>query len=194
VAVRRLEGRAKRTRGKFGRFRFNRLAADRVVDIEIGTGFHFGLGFLFAAAALVAFEELEGFTPIAGGGLLAAEEAVEGVAVLVVIIVGGADGVFGIGVRGGAVFDDGGFDAERAAPHPQSVNGLVEELGFGGPDRLVGAVVFGGELFEVFGVFAGNDEGFRVDAEFEGIAGRGGLSFGRDGSVREGAVDAAGSR
>ena len=188
-----LERRAKRTRGKFGRFHFKRFEAGRVVDFEIGSGFHFGLdlGFLLAAAALVAFEELEGFTPIAGGGLLTAEEAVEGVAVLVVVIVGSADGEFGVGVGRGAIVDDGGFDAEVAALQPLGDDGLVEETGFGGADGLVVGVVFGGELFEVFGVFAGDDEGFGIDAEFEGVAGGDGLAVGRDGSVGEGAVGTA---
>jgi hypothetical protein len=57
-----------------------------------------GLLFVFPADALAAFEKLEGFTPIAGGGLLTAEETVESVAVFVIVVESCADGVFGVGV------------------------------------------------------------------------------------------------
>ena len=89
-----------------------------------------------AAVVLELFQELEGAAPIAVGGLLAAEEALEGVAGFGVLLEGGADGVFGIGVSGGAQGDDFGFDAVVAVAHPMGADDVFEESGFHGSDGL----------------------------------------------------------
>ena len=68
--------------------------------------------------SLDLFEELESAAPILVGGLLAAEEALEGVAGFGVLVEGGGDGVFGFGVGGGAHIDDCGFDAVVAVAQP----------------------------------------------------------------------------
>ena len=59
---------------------------------------------------------------------------------------------------------------------------LIEvEAGFGGVG-LVAAVVVVDELLEVGESFGGEDEGFRVDAGFEGIHGGGGFARDRGGA------------
>ena len=82
--------------------------------------------FEFGATAefLELFEELERVPPVMVGSLLAAEEALEGVAGFGVLVEGGSDGVFGFRVGGGAHIDDFGLDAVEALAQPLGADGL----------------------------------------------------------------------
>jgi len=166
-----------------------------------GTGRELGRGLasellLFAfgatAASLELFEEVEIAAPVIVGGLLAAEEALEGVAGLGVLVEGGADGVFGFGVGGGAHIDDFVLDAVVAVTQPVGADCLLEDGAFDGSDGLVAVVVFGGEAIEFGGIFAWDDHGLGVDAELQGVAAGGGTAFCGARSVRERAVSTAG--
>ena len=132
-------------------------------------------------------EEFAG-AAVAVGGIEAAREEFE---VDVSHVVGFADGELGFGDAGLADLElpDFGFELAQADHEPLGADE-------GGDEGLVvgatGRVVAFGEGVEFGGVFAEDDEGFGVEAEFGGVAGGCGLAFGRRGAVRFGAVGAAG--
>ena len=114
---------------------------------------------------------------IALEGLLAAGDFVEGAGTFGVLDEDLAEGKFG-GLEGRqAGIEDLGFDAGKAALQPGGADEGLDELGFelGGGAEL--AVEVGGELFERGGVFAGDDKGLGVNAEFPGVAAGGGLAL-----------------
>ena len=75
-----------------------------------------------------------------------------------------------------------GFGGTKAAEAPFAVDELVDQAaGFGG-GGMKAAVGVLDEFVEFGGVFGGEDEGFGVDAGFEGIHGGGGLACDRGGA------------
>ena len=97
---------------------------------------------------------------------------------------GFSEGVFlfvGVGALG-LVLPHLGFGGAVAAEEPLAVDDFVEvEAGFGGVG-VVALVVVVDELLEVGEFFGGEDEGFGVDAGFEGIHGGGGFACDRGGA------------
>jgi hypothetical protein len=75
-----------------------------------------------------------------------------------------------------------GFGGTKAAEEPLAVDELVDEAaGFGG-GGMKAAVAVRDEFLELGDVFGGEDEGFGVDAGFEGIHGGGGFACDRGGA------------
>lgn len=115
------------------------------------------------------------------GGIDAALEEGEGVAAAVedvaegrVLVDGVGAGLFGFG---DLVFPELGFDAIEAAELPIGADeGIDQQAGERG-GRLKLVEVFGGEGFELGGVFAPNDLGLGMNAGFERIAAGGGLAL-----------------
>jgi hypothetical protein len=133
-----------------------------------------GFGFEF-------FEGLEGAVIGAAGGIHAVLEFGEGRRVAR----GGlSERVFlfvGVAVLGG-VLPHLGFGGAVAAEKPFAVDNFIEvEAGFGGIG-LVAVVVVVDELLEIGEFLGGEDEGFGVNAGFEGIHGGGGLACDRGGA------------
>jgi len=90
--------------------------------------------------------------------------------------------LFGGVVGGFVVFPHFGFGGAVAAEEPFAVDDFIEvEAGFGGV-RGVALVVVRDELIECGAIFGGEDEGFGVDAGFEGIHGGGGFACDRGGA------------
>ena len=82
----------------------------------------------------------------------------------------------------GLVLPHLGFGGAVAAEEPLAVDDFIEiEAGFGGVG-LVALVVVVDELLEVGEFLGGEDEGFGVDAGFEGIHGGGGFACDRGGA------------
>ena len=80
------------------------------------------------------------------------------------------------------VCPDLGFGGAEAALEPLAVDEVVDEgAGFGG-GGMVALVVVVDELLEVGEFFGGEDEGFGVDAGFEGIHGGDGFACDRGGA------------
>jgi hypothetical protein len=75
-----------------------------------------------------------------------------------------------------------GFGDAEAAEHPLAIDELVDQAAGVGGGGLVVLVEVGGELFEVGEVFGGEDEGFGVDAGFEGVHGGSGFACDRSGT------------
>src|SRR5260370_36880684 len=75
-----------------------------------------------------------------------------------------------------------GFGGAEAAEVPLTVDEIIDEnagFGGGGTETLVAVL---DEFLELGLVFGGEDEGFGVDAGFEGIHGGGGLACDRGGA------------
>jgi len=110
------------------------------------------------------------------GGIHAGLEAEEFAAGLAEDV---AQGVGGIELFGGVDFVLGelGFHAAEAAHQPDGDDGGVDGVTLFGGDGLVKSVVFGAESFQFGGIFAGKDQGFGVDAGFQGIPGGAGLTL-----------------
>ena len=107
--------------------------------------------------------------PIALGGLLAAEDFLEGI---------GADGVLEEGRAEGAVgglnaIEDGveelGLDAGEAADVPVAADDGVDKQRFDGALRTELVVIGAGELLERGGVLAGDDQGLGIGAVLESV-------------------------
>jgi len=126
------------------------------------------------------FAELsESAVASAACGVDASLDEAEGLCVL------GDDLALAVGVGDGAealvilVIPEGSFRGIEAAKGPFAADEVVHEAaGLGGGGLIVG-VIFAGELLEVGGVFAGDDDGLGVEAGFEGVHRGGGLA--RDG-------------
>ena len=74
-----------------------------------------------------------------------------------------------------------GFGGAEAAESPLAVDEVVDEAaGIGGSGLVV--VEVGDELIEIGEVFGGEDEGFGVDAGFEGVHGGDGFACDRGGA------------
>ena len=148
------------------------MAAVRRLGDRGGCGGGFGLELLevlkgLAGGAAGTFHaplELgEGFAAV-GGGLT---ERVLGVGPVVFLVVVGPDL---------------GFGGAQAALEPLAVDEVVDEgSGFGG-GGVVALVVFVDELLEVGEFLGGEEEGFGVDAGFEGIHGGDGFACDRGGA------------
>jgi hypothetical protein len=124
------------------------------------------------------FEFLEGALAGAAGAVEAPLELAEGFGLVAGDL---TEGIFVMGLEGVLVVvcPKLGFGGAEAALEPLAVDEVVDEgAGFGG-GGAVALVVFGDEEFEIGERFGGKDEGFGVDAGFEGIHGGGGLA--RDG-------------
>ena len=126
-------------------------------------------------------EVLKGLAGGAAGTLDAPLELGEGFAA-----VGGGltEGIFGVGavVFLVVVGPDLGFGGAQAALEPLTIYKVVHEgAGFGG-GGIVAGVVFVDELLEVSELLGREDEGFRVDAGFEGIHGGDGFACDRGGA------------
>ena len=139
-------------------------------------GLRSGLEVVFGLEAL---EFLEGVAVVAVGGVDAALEAGEFVAVAVA---GLAKSDLVVEPPGGerTFLPDLGFDDAESAEEPFGVDEDVDEhtlLGGGGAEALV---ILGFEGFEVGEVFAADDLGFGVDAGFQGI--HAGSGFALDGA------------
>ena len=75
-----------------------------------------------------------------------------------------------------------GAVAREAAEEPLAADEVVNEAaGFGG-GRVVELVILVDEALEVGELLGGEDEGFGVEAGFEGVHGRGGLACDRGGA------------
>ena len=120
-------------------------------------------------------EGVEGAVEGAAGGIDAPLELAEG---LVIVHTGLAEGkiVFhGVGLLVG-IFKELGFGGGEAAEGPLAADDVVEqEAGFGG-GGAVALVVLVDELLEVGEVLGGEDEGFGMNAGFEGVHGGNGLT------------------
>jgi hypothetical protein len=72
-----------------------------------------------------------------------------------------------------------GFGGVEAAEGPLAADQVVdEEAGFGG-GGVVALVILVDELFDVGDLFGGEDEGFGMEAGFEGVHGGDGLAYDR---------------
>ncbi len=95
-----------------------------------------------------------------------------------------AEGVL-LGPPGGVtvlVFPGLSFGGVESTEGPLAVDEIIEEeAGLGGGGLVVVVILFD-ELFEVGELFGGEDEGFGVDAGFEGIHGRDGFACDRGGA------------
>jgi hypothetical protein len=124
------------------------------------------------------FEVLEGALAGAAGAVEAPLELAEGFG----LVAGGlAEGIFVMGLEGVAVVvcPKLGFGGAEAALEPLAVDEVVDEgAGFGG-GGVVALVILGDQEFEIGEFLGGKDEGFGVDAGFEGVHGGGCLA--RDG-------------
>jgi hypothetical protein len=126
-------------------------------------------------------EGVEGAVEGAAGGIDAPLELAEG---LVIVHTGLAEGkiVFhGVGLLVG-ILKELGFGGGEAAEGPLAADDVVEqEAGFGG-GGAVALVVLVDELLEVGEVLGGEDEGFGMNAGFEGVHGGNGLTCDRGGA------------
>jgi hypothetical protein len=124
------------------------------------------------------FEVLEGALAGTAGAVEAPLELAEGFGLLA----GGlAEGILAIGFEGVLVVECPklGFGGAEAALEPLAVDEVVDEgAGFGGGGMVV-LVILADEEFEIGELFGGKDEGFGVDAGFEGVHGGGGLACDR---------------
>jgi hypothetical protein len=128
-------------------------------------------------------EGVEGSIEGAASGIDAPLELAEGLGVLHAGLAEGKIVFLGEGLLVG-IFKELGFGGGEAAEGPLAADEVVEqEAGFGG-GGLMALVVLGGKLLEVGGVFGGEDEGFGVDAGFEGV--HRGSGFARDGGGASG--------
>jgi hypothetical protein len=126
-------------------------------------------------------EGVEGAVEGAAGGIDAPLELAEG---LMVAHAGLAEGkiVFhGVGFLVG-IFKELGFGGAEAAEGPFAADEVVEhDAGFGG-GGVVALVILVDELLEVGEVLGGEDEGFGMDAGFEGVHGGRSLTCDRGGA------------
>jgi hypothetical protein len=123
-------------------------------------------------------EGVEGAVEGAAGGIDAPLELAEGV---VFVHAGLAEGELVLLAEGFLVgiFEELGFGGAEAAEGPLAADEVVEqEAGFGG-GGTVALVVLVDELLEVGEFLGGEDEGFGMDAGFEGVHGGNGLACDR---------------
>jgi len=138
----------------------------------------------FAADALALGdgpqETSEGALVLASGGPLAAADFIEDAGAFGVLHEDLGEGVFGVGA-----FGEGGeaglvelaLDAAVAALEPLGADELIEEELFDGGLGVEALGVVAGEGEELFGIFAGEEEGLGVEPELERVFGRGGLAL-----------------
>jgi hypothetical protein len=129
-------------------------------------------------AGLDFLERDEGAMVGALGGIDAALEEVEGVAVAFV----GLGDLESLGLAEETVDVESKeirFEGAVAALQPLGGDEGVDQGAHFGSGGLVAVVVFGGEKFEGRGVFAGDDLGFGVNAGFQGVEANRGLALGR---------------
>ena len=120
-------------------------------------------------------EGVEGSIEGAASGIDAPLELAEGLGVLHAGLAEGKIVFLGEGLLVG-IFKELGFGGGEAAECPLAADEVVEqEAGFGG-GGAVAVVVLVDELLEVGEVLGGEDEGFGVDAGFEGVHGGRGLT------------------
>jgi hypothetical protein len=139
----------------------------------------FGIRFLGGYAVLFGLEAaefLEGVTVIAMGGIDAALEAAEIVAIGSVGL-RDSDFLFGHEAVDRAMFPELGFADTEAAEEPLGVDEGVDEHALFGSGGTEAVVIFSFESLEVDGFFAADDLRFGVDAGFEGIHGGAGLAL-----------------
>jgi len=121
------------------------------------------------------FEVLEGALAGAAGAIDAPLELAEGFG----LAAGGlTEGVLVVGSPGVLVVEcpQLGFGLMQTALEPLAADEVVDEgTGFGGGGIVV-LVVLADEQFEFGEFFGGKDEGFGVDAGFQGVHGGGGLA------------------
>ena len=121
------------------------------------------------------FEVLEGALAGAAGAIDAPLELAEGFG----LAAGGlTEGVLVVGSLGVLVVEclQLGFGLMQTALEPLAADEVVDEgTGFGGGGIVV-LVVLVDEEFEIGKFFGGKDEGFGVDAGFQGVHGGGGLA------------------
>ena len=131
------------------------------------------------AIGLESAEGGEGAEPFAAGGFAAAEDFLEGVGILAVLEVGGADGVgFGLGLLGDEGGEDEGFEAVHAALGPIGGDEFFEEESLLGSDGLE-LLVVGGDDFEEIGlILAGDEEGMGRSSVLQRVERGGGLALG----------------
>jgi len=125
---------------------------------------------------LEVFEVIEGVAVGAAGGIDAALEAFEVVAVVGVGL-GEDDRIFGLPEVIDLLVPDLGFDGAEAAEEPFALDHGVEEGARGGAGGAVVVEVFVAEGGEVVVVLAEDDLGFGVDAGFKGVPAGGGLTL-----------------
>jgi hypothetical protein len=126
-------------------------------------------------------EGVEGAVEGAAGGIDAPLELAEG---LVFVHAGLAEGELVLLAEGFLVgiFKELGFGDAEAAEGPLAADEVVEEeAGFGG-GGVVALVVLVDKLLEVGEFLGGEDEGFGMDAGFEGVHGGSGLACDRGGA------------
>jgi hypothetical protein len=120
-------------------------------------------------------EGVEGAVEGAAGGIDAPLQLAEGLGVFHAGLAEGKIVFHGEGFLVG-IFKELGFGDGEAAEGPLAADEVVEQdAGLGG-GRMVTLVELVGELLEVGEVFGGEDEGFGVDAGFEGVHGGSGLA------------------
>jgi hypothetical protein len=126
-------------------------------------------------------EGVEGAVEGAAGGIDAPLELAE---CLVFVHAGLAEGelvLFAVGFLVG-ILKELGLGGAEAAEGPLAADEVVEqEAGFGG-SGVVALVVLVDELLEVGEFLGGKDEGFGMDAGFEGVHGGNGLTCDRGGA------------
>jgi len=126
-------------------------------------------------------EGVEGAVEGAAGGIDAPLELAEGLVFLHAGLAEGKIVFLAVGFLVG-IFKELGFGDAEAAEGPLATDEVVEQdAGFGG-GGVVAVVVLGGELLEVGEVLGREDEGFGVDAGFEGVHGGDGLACDRVGA------------
>src|ERR1039457_7213250 len=143
-----------------------------------------GWGFEFRGGAGCGLEFLEGIDGAEAGAAGGVEAVLE---------FGEGGGVAGSGLSEGVllwvavlvvalILPGLGFGDAEAAEHPLAIDEVVDEAaGVGGGGAVV-VVEVGDELVEVGKVFGREDEGFGVDAGFEGVHGGSGLARDRGGA------------
>jgi hypothetical protein len=127
------------------------------------------------------FEVLEGALAGTAGAVEAPLELAEGFGLVAGDL---TEGIFVMGLEAVLVVvcPKLGFGGAEAALEPLAVDEVVDEgAGFGG-GGMVALVVLGDEELEIGESFGREDEGFGVDAGFEGVHGGSGLACDRGGA------------
>jgi hypothetical protein len=126
-------------------------------------------------------EGVEGAVEGAAGGIDAPLELAEGLVIVHARLAEGKIVFHGIGFLVG-IFEELGFGDAEAAEGPLAADDFVEhDASFGG-GGVVAVVELVDQEFEIGEVLGGEDEGFGMDAGFEGVHGGNGLTRDRGGA------------